>query len=476
MFSPRHEVGCWFGFALTALLIAPSVAHASAALDLTVYQQQAGRLFGAEKIIADGAPLSAACDHVLLMMQAVAVTIIVAGMIAKLRKDHEQMEGIASMLLRVAFIATIPFWKPFALETAATIADAIGPPAVHADGAVGPVMTSLWTLAGQWMPAKSPYLDALDDQANDNLPASGEEQEWTMRAWNWARGVTATTNNAFASMWHAFSGSLRALFVLLCCAAMACLSLGTLLLVYLAAVARLVLYHFGCAILPVFIAGLGVDALRGMSTRFILRLTGIAFWPVGWAATNLVTAPLLNSTSDWMTNLTAVAANMPPTASNLPSVAAAAPFLAWGVLFLFIALTTVLCVGTIGSVLLAIIAISRSVTGGVEVVTTACEHSAHTALAQTGISLRGFSTSVVRSMLNQTGVARSATSSPRSVGSRVRPPMSSDNQSLTGRMALSPSVYSSRSWSSPAGDRPTRVLSRSHASLTRATRFKAPPD
>jgi hypothetical protein len=476
MFSRRHEVGRRFGFALMALLIAPATGRAGAALDLPVYQQQAGRLFGAEKIVADGSPLSAACDHVLLMMQAVAVTIIVAGMIGKLRKDHEQMEGIASMLLRVAFIATIPFWKPLALETADTIADAVGPPAVHAAGQSGPVMTSLWTLAGQWMPANSPYLDALDDQANDNLPTSGEEQEWTMRAWNWARGITATTNNAFASMWHAFSGSLRALFVLLCCAAMTCLSLGTLLLVYLAAIARMVLFHFGCALLPVFIAGLGVDSLRGTSMRFILRLTGVAFWSVGWAVTNQVTVPLLNSASDWMTNLTAAAVNMPPTASNVPSVAAAAPLLAWGVLFLFIALTTVLCVGTIGSLVLAIVTLSRSVAGGIELVTSASEHSTGTAPARTGLSSRGVSTSIVRSMRNQTGNVRSVTSSPRPVASRVRPPASGDNPFVTGRMALSPSIFSSRSWSSPAGGRPTRALSRAHASSTRAARPEAPPD
>jgi hypothetical protein len=476
MFSFRHSVTRQLGFRFAALLILPTMASARAALDLAGFQQQAGALFSAEKIAGDSSPLSAACDHVLMMMQAVAVTIIVAGMIAKVRKDHEQMEGIASMLLRVAFIATIPFWRPFALETAETIADAVGPPAVHADGAVGPVMTSLWTLAGQWMPAESPYLDALADQANDNVPASGEEQAWSLRAWNWARGVTATTSNTFAAMWHAFSGSLRALFVLLCCAAMTCLSLCTLLLVYLAAIARIVLYHFGCAILPVFIAGLGVDSLRGSSIRFILRLTGMAFWPVGWGVINLVTAPLLSGVSEWMTNLTAVATNLAPTAPNLPSVAAAAPFLAWGILFLFIALTTILCAWTIGGLLLAITAISRSLSAGAEIVTAACDHTVRATPSRTGMSLRGSSISVVRSMLNQAPGTTSATSTPRLVAGRVRCPASDGSPAPSGKTSAPSTLLSSRGWSSLTGSRSARVLTRSHGPSTPATRPNAPRD
>jgi hypothetical protein len=435
-------------------LLLSCAARGETALDLTGYQRQAGAIFNAQQIAT---PLSSACENLLLMMQAVSVTIVVAGMIAKLRKDHEQMEGIASLILKVAFIATIPFWKTFALETTDLAADTVGPPALQADGTSTPLMASMWQLAGQWMPASSPYLDALDSRSSTNTPASGEEQAWSMRAWNWARGITATTSSTFESLWHALSGSLRAFFVLLCCAAMTCLALIAVFAVYLAGILRLVLYEFGCALLPVFIAGLGLEALRTTSVQFILRLAAIACWPIGWAIANLVTAQLATGILGWMTKLTATAVGASPTAANLPSIADAAPFLAWGVLFLLVALTTLFCVWSLGSLLLGSITIGKAIGGGANFVSGLVGATSPSATSSTAPSTGALARLAGRTLSVPAAPARPSAPLPRSAPAQLR----TIGPTISNTRVAPRDVTSARSWLPAARtQRMTRMMTR----------------
>lgn len=437
---------------LAVLLCAPGL-RAQTALNLTAYQQKAGALFGTEQLSAADSPLATACESLLLITQAASVTLIVAGLIAKTRQDHQQMDGVAAMLLKVAFIATIPLWSTRMLETVDTAADAVGQPAIHTDGSSTPLMNSLWSLAGQWMPARSPYLDALDSQDSQNAPTSGDEQAWSMRAWNWARGITATTNTTFDTSWHSLTGTVRATIVFLGCAAMACLSLLTIFGVYLAGVARVALYSFGCALLPLFIAALGLDSLRPTATRYILRLVGFASWPIGWAVANVITLPILTGASDWMTQLVAAATGLTATDPNLPSTADAAPFLAWGVLLLLIALNLVICLWILGSLALVPSLISKAIAGGLQVVERTCAQASHGRFSftiPTTPVVRSSETSAPLAHRNRPRATEPSISRPPTVGISQRAPAPTRSWLPPPRTSITPAMIARASRRSAA--------------------------
>src|SRR5690242_12041533 len=104
--------------ALMVLFGSTARADAVVPMDFTPYQQRAGELFDPKFVTDSASDLGTATENLLLMCQAVAAVIVVAGMIAKIRKDQVQMEGIASMMLKVAFIALIPILRVHTLETA----------------------------------------------------------------------------------------------------------------------------------------------------------------------------------------------------------------------------------------------------------------------------------------------------------------------------------------------------------------------
>lgn len=345
---------------LGALLVFPSPRATAepAAAGLSALHAQAAAVFDPGRVA--GADLSHACDQVLVLGQAISVTLIVAGMIIRIRREHDQMSGIAATMLKVAFIATVPWWAELTLGTADAMAGELGyRPAAAAERS--PLVGQLWSLAAQWTPADSPYLDALAAQDAANVPASGEEGDWSLRAWNWARGVGTATSGAFESQWQAISGGLRASIVLVGSGAMACLTFLVLMLVYLADVLRALLFAGGGALLPVFIAGLGIDALRQPSFRFILGWVAIACWPVGWALAQVGTATLLEGANRWMS---AIAASTDAGTVGAPSVALVAPYLSWGILFLLMALTVALCLWTIAGLTLAPLLLGKVMAAG----------------------------------------------------------------------------------------------------------------
>lgn len=332
------------------------------------FERQAARLFDRTAITNDGSAFITAADRLLFIAQGLSAAIIVAGMITRLRKDHEPMEGIASMMLKVAFIATVPFWRTFTLETADLAADAVGYRATSTAGELSPVMTEMWRLAGEWLPAGSPYLDVLQTQASATPPSSGHEWEWSLEAWNWARGVGAVTGDQLQVFWQGFSGGLRAAMVLGGCAVMAGLVLLTVFLTYAGEVLRYLLYYGGCALLPVAIAGLGLEAFRRQSVRFVLGVAAVAIWPIAWALWNTVTKTVLAGALDWMGTMTTTALALPPNTNPAPSVATAAPFLAWAGLIVFAAVTALICLWSLAGLLLAPLAVGRLSAAGSQVI------------------------------------------------------------------------------------------------------------
>ncbi|PTX91332.1 hypothetical protein DB354_15660 [Opitutus sp. ER46] len=309
-------------------------------MDFAPFQQRAGALFDPGAATAKESPLRVACGHVLLLAQAGSVCLIVAGLISRMRRDDAQMESIAGTMLKVAFIATVAQWRALAWETADLAAGAIGYQPAVVEGRPSPLLAASWKLLEQWAPPGSPYLDTLEASATP-APASGQEQEWSLRAWNWARGMGAATTNVADGTWQAASGGLRAAAVFVCCGAMSILVALTLLLALSAELVRVLCFEIGCAVLPIGIAGLGIELLRGASLKFLLRLVVVAAWPLGWALAALVTLPLVEGGTAWMREISAAALGEQGAAPS--SLAVAAPYLGWGTVFFCVAMTVALC-------------------------------------------------------------------------------------------------------------------------------------
>lgn len=311
-------------------------------VSLAPYQNRAATVFKSDVFTNSGSDLQNASDTVLIGSQLIAAMIIVGGLCFKLRDDHRQMEGIAVMLLKVAFIATIPAWQTRFVSATDNLATSIG----FMGQAASPVMSDYWSLLQQWAPPSSPAVDALDAQTPNNTPPSGSEASWSLNAWNWAKGVGVADASMFHALWQTASGSIRALVVFATCGTMACLLSCVIALTYLAELLRYLLLAGGVALLPIFIAGAGIDSLRAHSIRAILGIATVAAWPIGWALANIVSHVIAGGTQTWMGEVaqTAMSAlSLPPA-----SFAVAAPYLAWASLFLFVGVTVALAIWQIG--------------------------------------------------------------------------------------------------------------------------------
>jgi hypothetical protein len=311
-------------------------------VSLAPYQNRASTLFKSDVFTTPGSDLQNASDTVLIGSQAIAAIIIVGGLCFKLRDEHRQMEGIAVMLLKVAFIATIPAWQTRFVPATDDLATSIG----FTGQAASPVMSDYWSLLQQWAPPSSPAIDALDAQTPNNTPPSGSEASWSLNAWNWAKGVGVADASMFHALWQTASGSIRALLVFATCGTMACLLSCVITLTYLAELLRYLLLAGGVALLPIFIAGVGVESLRAHSIRAILGVATVAAWPIGWALANIVSHVIAAGTQTWMGEVAHAAMG----AISLPqaSFAVAAPYLAWASLFLFVGVTVALAIWQIG--------------------------------------------------------------------------------------------------------------------------------
>lgn len=357
--------------AAAAVVFAQPMLAQATSFDVAPLETSAARQFDAQTLIGDGSDLNVVCGRVLLCFQAMASLVIVAGLVRRMRNERTQMQGVASSLLKVAFIATIPAWRTLVMDTADVAAGSIGyHSAVGGDPSTS-VAHDLWGLLGQWVPPGSPYLDVLTAQNAANQPSSGQEKEWGLQAWNWARGVGAADATLFHALWQAASGSIRACIVFGGSALMVCCLSAMIMLIYLGEMLRYVLFFGGCALLPLFIAGLSVDALRAQSVRFIMGTGAIAFWPLPWAIANVVTRFIVHGTETWISAVTTKAlagAGLGPA-----SLATAAPYLAWGVWFVFIGLTVTLCLWVFASVFYGPVLIGRAVTAGTGYISTAFE-------------------------------------------------------------------------------------------------------
>jgi hypothetical protein len=156
--------------------------------------------------------------------------------------------------------------------------------------------------------------------------------------------------------------------VFLGCAALSGMVLLTIFVGYLGEVLRLLLFFGGCALAPLFIAGLGIGVLRQQALRFLLGLGSIACWPIAWALANLVTTAMVEGTTTWMEGTTATALGLPAGTADIPPLSVSAPMIAWGVLLMFGALTLVACAFALCGLLGLPYALTKAFTAGARLV------------------------------------------------------------------------------------------------------------
>jgi len=297
-----------------------------------------------------------AVEPLTLFSQAAAVVVVIGGLMMRLRRDQAQMGTLASMVIRVFFIASVPLWKTWALELADGMAGQVGTralPSVSLEMAAetdrqasSPVLERLWTIGEQWMPDTSPLKDSVD---GGWTPRDGEAEENLRYGWNWTKaGVNADTVDTEAYFGAAQNAERAGILHRILLTVSGCVQLSYLSL-YLAEHARLLLFHGGCALAPLCIAGLGTGALSAPSLRVLLGLAAVAFWPLGWGLANQATLAMgegLAQVFEWSCS---AAMNPKLPAGESLTIALAAPYLSWALLVTLSAMTLALCAWVVGS-------------------------------------------------------------------------------------------------------------------------------
>ena len=119
---------------------------------------------------------------------------------------------------------------------------------------------------------------------------------------DFAKDPLGTVGNTIRYVAFKILGIIGAFFIWLilqCC--------GIVMYVFLSV--RFLLVHLESIVLPVFIAMIATDSLRGTGNNFVLGIVGIIFWPLGWALGHIGTLALAN----WFNSLVALVLHVPGT-------------------------------------------------------------------------------------------------------------------------------------------------------------------
>lgn len=310
-------------------------------------------------------PLNAAqslqtlCDGILQISQILSVLVIVGGLLGRMRQDEAPFAAVAGMMVRVGVVASLSWLGPKLMETSDLLAGLVGERTIpgaklQTSGEAAPSQLStlqqrMADLEKQWTLSSSPFLDSLDEQ---RTLASGGEESWLALGWNWARRPPSTTAPA-GSAWESATAAERGGLLLRVTLAVGALVQFSEAGCFLAETFRGLLFHAGFALLPLFIAGLGVDSLRTPAFRALVALVGIALWPFSWAVANVATLGMLSPALE-LHQKCASAALYPKLADDASrTVAMAAPYLSWSLLGFLAVVTTAICLWLLGSLFLA---------------------------------------------------------------------------------------------------------------------------
>ncbi len=306
------------------------------------------------------------CEPILLLSQLGAVAIVIGAFVTRMRRDEAQMEEIAGMMIRVAFIASLPLWQNLAMVTADFVAEGLGqrslPTSILAVDAaadrkaLSPLLQGVAKLERHWKIDTSPVFDSLGDC---RALTPGKEEEWLARGWNWAKSTHLSTTPDSEAQWSIAMDASRASLVHQAVLGVGFCVQASQIAYYLAESLRLLLFHAGFALLPLFIAGLGSSFLGAASLRVILGLACVALWPVGWAVANVGTAAMLQPALDLFAKCAGSAMYPQMAAGGTRTIALAAPYLSWSLLSLLSAITLALCFWMAGSLLLVPLAVHK---------------------------------------------------------------------------------------------------------------------
>jgi hypothetical protein len=319
-------------------------------------------------------------DTLRLLSQLVSALIIVGGLLTKMRKDETQMEGIASMVLKVGFIASLPVFGDYFEETCGFMANATGHatfPYVENGSAysttlvpvsssqVPKVVRKIFELTNQWTINSSPANDQLEETSD---LTAGQDDTWFAREGHWVAGTVRLISDPAVARWAAVAGAFRVAIIHLIVLGVGLICTLIVVVTYFAEILRLFLFHAGLAILPVFIAGLGVECMKNQSVRYILGLVSVGLWPVGWAIANIGTVRLINVANNFISNLLKPILAKAQISVATPTIAVAMPYMGWGVTVLLIALTLGLCLWMLAGLIYGPVLISRILTQGAQMI------------------------------------------------------------------------------------------------------------
>jgi len=299
-------------------------------------------------------------ESLLVVSQTVSVALVIGAFLARLRSEDNGLDAVAGMMLRVSFIATVPLWMSLIGTSTELVAGQLGNQAVvglsieaaeEADSIqeLSALQVRLSELEHQWYLESSPVLDALDSRLT---PKAGLDEEWLGRGWNWVRSGRSSDVDGLGSATPNPEESERAGLLYRWVLAMGSVVQATQVAVYLAETLRLMLFHFGFALLPLMIAGLGSRSLAGTSSWAITELLALCAWPIGWALANAGTGVMLEALLGTMRNLCSSALYPKVGEESARTVAQAAPYFSWSLTGLLGVMSLGLCLWLIGSLVI----------------------------------------------------------------------------------------------------------------------------
>ena len=104
---------------------------------------------------------------------------------------------------------------------------------------------------------------------------------------------TSTDSSWFGKL---FNG--KAVFEALISSVLYCLGFFASIIVFYAYLVQKFILYLGYALSPIFVGFLAVRTLQSIGTSFLLSLTGVMLWPLGWGAASIMTQGLLDFMSD----------------------------------------------------------------------------------------------------------------------------------------------------------------------------------
>jgi hypothetical protein len=375
-----------------------------------------------------------------LLSQLVSALIIVGGLLTKMRKDDTQMEGIASMVLKVGFIASLPTLGDCLQSTCGYMANATGHatfPYVESaysttlvpvsSSQVPKVVRKIFELTNQWTINSSPANDQLEETSD---PKADQDDTWFAREGHWAAGTVKLISDPSVAKWAAVAGAFRVAIIHLIVLGVGLLCTLIVILTYFAETLRLFLFHAGLAILPVFIAGLGVECMKNQSVRYILGLVSVGLWPVGWAIANIGTVRLINVANNFISNLLKPILAKAQISVAVPTIAVAMPYMGWGVMVLLVALTLGLCIWMLAGLIYGPLLISRVLTQGAQMIGGMVGAAAGTTMISTTAVTGGSAAPLANAM----AVAAGKASALMSRGAAMAGSASANGASILGRV------------------------------------------